>query len=61
LRDDERAEGSVDVELGFFIFHGYRIAQARKNAMIFLRLKKLFFVLDMARWHDICVAYCVSA
>jgi hypothetical protein len=48
LRDDERAEGSVDVELGFFIFHGYRIAQARKNAMIFLRLKKLFLCLT---WH----------
>jgi hypothetical protein len=37
LRDDERAEGSVDVELGFFIFHGYRIAQRTKNTRIFLR------------------------
>ena len=29
FRDDERAEGSVDVERGvFFIFHTYRVAQA---------------------------------
>ena len=27
VRDDERAEGSVDFELGFFIFHGYRIVE----------------------------------
>lgn len=36
LGDDERAEGSVDVELGFFIFHVYRIAQRTKNTRIFL-------------------------
>jgi hypothetical protein len=43
LRDDERAKGSVDVELCFFIFHGYRIAQRAENATIFLRLCKVFF------------------
>jgi hypothetical protein len=37
------------VELGeFFLFlcHAYRVAQPRKNARDFLRLKKLFFMLD---------------
>ena len=44
LRDDEGAEGSVDVELGFFIFHGDRIAQGWKNARDFFAIKKnLFF------------------
>ena len=38
FRDDERAEGSVDVELGFVFVHGYRIAEGRKKARIFLRL-----------------------
>jgi hypothetical protein len=43
LRDDERAEGSVDVELGFFIFHVYRIAQRTKKARDFFTIKKYFF------------------
>jgi hypothetical protein len=30
--------------LCFFIFHVYRIARARKNAMIFLRLCEIFFI-----------------
>ena len=38
FRDDERAEGSVDVECGFVFVHGYRIAEGRKKARIFLRL-----------------------
>ena len=42
LRDDEGAEGSVDVELGFFIFHGYRIAQRMENARDFFTIVQLF-------------------
>ena len=38
FRDDERAEGSVDVELGFFIFHGYRIAQRTEKARNFFTI-----------------------
>ena len=42
LRDDERAEGSVDVELSFFIFHGYRIVEGCdlvKDFLAFLPFK----------------------
>ena len=35
LRDDEGAEGSVDVECGFVFVHSYRIAEGRKKARIF--------------------------
>jgi len=38
LRDDERAEGSVDVELGFFFFHVYRIAQRTEKARDFFAI-----------------------
>jgi hypothetical protein len=39
LRDDERAEGSVDVERGvFFIFHTYKIAQIIQNARDFFTI-----------------------
>jgi hypothetical protein len=44
LRDDERAEGSVDVELGFFIFHVYRIAQVAENARNFFTISETIFV-----------------
>jgi hypothetical protein len=44
LRDDERAEGSVDVELGFFIFHGYRIAQSTEKARDFFAIVQIIFV-----------------
>ena len=43
LRDDEGAEGSVDVELGFFIFHGYRIARRTENATIFFAILQSIF------------------
>jgi hypothetical protein len=62
FRDDERAEGSVDVKRGvFFIFHTYNLSQIMKKARDFFTIKKLFFVLDIACWHGICVAYSVSA
>jgi hypothetical protein len=32
-----------------------------KKARDFFTIKKLFFVLDIACWHGICVAYSVSA
>ena len=38
LRDDERAKGSVDVELCFFIFHVYRIAQGSEKARDFFTI-----------------------
>ncbi len=39
FRDDERAEGSVDVERGvFFIFHTYKIAQIIQNARDFFTI-----------------------
>jgi hypothetical protein len=38
LRDDERAKGSVDVELCFFIFHVYRIAQRSEKARDFFTI-----------------------
>jgi hypothetical protein len=39
FRDDERAEGSVDVERGvFFIFHTYKIAQITQNARDFFTI-----------------------
>jgi len=38
-RDDERAEGSVDVERGvFFIFHTYKIAQIMQNTRDFFTI-----------------------
>ena len=43
LRDDEGAKGSVDVELCFFIFHVYRIAQRTENARDFFTIKKNIF------------------
>jgi hypothetical protein len=43
LRDDEGAEGSVDVECGFFIFHVYRIAQRTEKARDFFAIKKNIF------------------
>ena len=43
LRDDEGAEGSVDVELSFFIFHVYRIAQPSEKARDFFTIKKNIF------------------
>ena len=62
FRDDERAKGSVDVERGvFFIFHTYNLSQIMEKARDFFTIKKLFFVLDIACWHDICVADCLSA
>jgi hypothetical protein len=45
LRDDERAEGSVDVERGvFFIFHTYKIAQIIQNARDFFTIVWIIFV-----------------
>jgi hypothetical protein len=44
LRDDERAEGSVDVELGFFFFHVYRIAQRTEKARNFFTIMQIIFV-----------------
>ncbi len=39
VRDDERAEGSVDVERGvFFIFHTYRVAQITQNTRDFFTI-----------------------
>jgi len=43
LRDDKSAEGSVEVELGFFIFHVYRIAQRSEKARDFFTIKKNIF------------------
>ena len=44
LRDDEGAEGSVDVELCFFIFHAYSIARRTENATIFFAILQSIFV-----------------
>jgi len=44
LRDDESADGSVDVELGFFIFHAYRIAPITEKARDFFAIVKVFFI-----------------
>jgi len=45
FRDDERAEGSVDVERGvFFIFHTYKIAQITQNARDFFTIVWIIFV-----------------
>lgn len=39
VRDDERAEGSVDVERGvFFIFHTYNLSQIMQNARDFFAI-----------------------
>jgi hypothetical protein len=39
LRDDERAEGSVDVERGvFFIFHTYNVSQIMEKARDFFAI-----------------------
>lgn len=53
LRDDEGAEGSVDVELCFFIFHAYRIAQRTENATIFFAILQSIFVdkKSFGSWH----------
>jgi hypothetical protein len=50
LRDDEGAEGSVDVELCFFIFHAYRIAQRAENATIFFAIVQSIFVDEKKFW-----------
>lgn len=60
LRDDERAEGSVDVELGFFIFHAYSIAQRTENATIFFAILQSIFVdekkfWELARFMNVCL------
>jgi len=48
-RDDERAEGSVDVERGvFFIFHTYRVAQIMQNARDFFTIVQIIFVDDFS-------------
>ncbi len=44
LRDDERAEGSVDVECGVFIFHAYSITQRTEKARDFFAIVKVFFI-----------------
>lgn len=45
FRDDERAEGSVDVERGvFFIFHTYRVARITQNARDFFAIVQIIFV-----------------
>ena len=44
LRDDERAEGSVDVELCFFIFHAVSIAQRTEKARDFFTIVQIIFV-----------------
>jgi hypothetical protein len=53
FRDDERAEGSVDVERGVFIFHAYSIAQGTENARDFFMIVKVFFVDEKSfvSWH----------
>lgn len=38
LRDDEGAEGSIDVERGVFIFHGYRITRRTEKARDFFAI-----------------------
>lgn len=44
FRDDERAEGSVDVERGvFFIFHTYNLSQIMEKARDFFTIKKNIF------------------
>lgn len=44
-RDDERAEGSVDVERGvFFIFHTYNLPQIMQNARDFFTIVQIIFV-----------------
>jgi hypothetical protein len=48
FRDDERAEGSVDVELGFFFFHVYRIAQGTEKARNFFTILQIIFVDDFS-------------
>ena len=60
LRDDESAEGSVEVELGFFIFHVYRIAQRTENATIFFAILQSIFVdekkfWELARFMNVCL------
>jgi hypothetical protein len=53
LRDDERAKGSVDVELCFFIFHVCRIAQRTKKARDFFAIVENIFVdkKKICSWH----------
>jgi len=48
LRDDEGAEGSVDVELGFFIFHAYSIARRTEKARDFFTIVQIIFVDDFS-------------
>jgi len=58
LRDDERAKGSVDVELCFFIFHAYRIAQRTEKARDFFAIVKVFFG-KLARFLNDCLRKCL--
>jgi hypothetical protein len=45
VRDDERAEGSVDVERGvFFIFHTYNLPQIMQNTRDFFAIVRIIFV-----------------
>jgi hypothetical protein len=44
FRDDERAEGSVDVELGFVFVHVYKVAQITEKARDFFTIVQIIFV-----------------
>ena len=44
FRDDERAEGSVDVECGFVFVHVYKVAQITEKARDFFTIVQIIFV-----------------
>jgi hypothetical protein len=48
LRDDERAKGSVEVELGFVFVHVYKVAQITKKARDFFTIVQIIFVDDFS-------------
>lgn len=48
FRDDERAEGSVDVECGFVFVHVYKVAQITEKARNFFTIVQIIFVDDFS-------------